>query len=318
MPRQNNISEPEITTACLTTDIENLIRSIRGKQVMLDRDLSMLYGVETKALNQAVKRNISRFPEDFMFQLTKEENDILRSQLVTIETENTIRSQIATIDKRGRHVKYLPYAFTENGIAMLSSVLRSQQAIETNILIMRAFSAMRHFIGANAQIFQRMEIMEQNQLAITAHIANTDNKLEEVLRRLNDGSVRPLQGIFFDGQIFDAYTFVADLLRSAKTRIVLFDNYIDESVLNLLDKRSAGVTAIVYTKLIDAHLLTDIARHDAQYPHIDIVEFQKSHDRFLCIDNTVYHIGASLKDLGKRWFAFSRMEITTDKLLSKL
>lgn len=318
MPRQNNISEPEITTARLTTDIENLIRSIRGKQVMLDRDLSMLYGVETKALNQAVKRNISRFPEDFMFQLTKEENDILRSQLVTIETENTIRSQIATIDKRGRHVKYLPYAFTENGIAMLSSVLRSQQAIETNILIMRAFSAMRHFIGANAQIFQRMEIMEQNQLAITAHIANTDNKLEEVLRRLNDGSVRPLQGIFFDGQIFDAYTFVADLLRSAKTRIVLFDNYIDESVLNLLDKRSAGVTAIVYTKLIDAHLKTDIARHDAQYPHIDIVEFQKSHDRFLCIDNIVYHIGASLKDLGKRWFAFSRMEITTDKLLSKL
>lgn len=130
MPRQNNISEPEIITARLTTDIENLIRSIRGKQVMLDRDLSMLYGVETKALNQAVKRNISRFPEDFMFQFTKEENDILRSQLVTIETENTIRSQIATIDKRGRHVKYLPYAFTENGIAMLSSVHRSQQAIE--------------------------------------------------------------------------------------------------------------------------------------------------------------------------------------------
>jgi len=130
MPRQNNISEQEITTARLTTDIENLIRSIRGKKVMLDRDLSMLYGIETKALNQAVKRIISRFPEDFMFQLTKEENYILRSQLVTIETENTIRSQIATIDKRGRHVKYLPYAFTENGIAMLSSVLRSQQAIE--------------------------------------------------------------------------------------------------------------------------------------------------------------------------------------------
>ena len=181
-----------------------------------------------------------------------------------------------------------------------------------------ANKVLKDYLLKGYAVNQRLVAIEDRMnLRLQEHadqIHELQNKVDFFVRT----SLPPTEGIFFDGQIFDAYTFVADLLRSAKTRIVLFDNYIDESVLNLLDKRSAGVTAIVYTKLIDAHLLTDIARHDAQYPHIDIVEFQKSHDRFLCIDDTVYHIGASLKDLGKRWFAFSRMEITTDKLLSKL
>ena len=194
-----------ITTKEQSTDnqflqIEPLIRTIRGQQVLLDSDLAILYGVETKRLNEQVKRNIERFPDDFMFQLTKVElinlksqiatssatNDSLRSQIVTLNTENhSLRSQNASIDNRGRHTKYLPYAFTENGIAMLSSVLRSPIAIQVNIRIMRAFTAMRQFIASNAQIFQRLDVMEQNQLALTAHQVETDHKLEEVFRCLD-------------------------------------------------------------------------------------------------------------------------------------
>ena len=327
-----------ITTKEQSTDnqflqIEPLIRTIRGQQVLLDSDLAILYGVETKRLNEQVKRNIERFPDDFMFQLTKVElinlksqiatssatNDSLRSQIVTLNTENySIRSQNATIDNRGRHTKYLPYAFTENGIAMLSSVLRSPIAIQVNIRIMRAFTAMRQFIASNAQIFQRLDVMEQNQLALTAHQTETDHKLEEVFRRLDSGNVQPHQGIFYDGQIFDAYTFINDRIREATTRIILIDNYIDDSVLTILSKRADKVTATIYTKKPSAQLQLDIQKHNAQYPPISIVEFDRSHDRFLCIDETVYHLGASIKDLGKKWFAFNRMEMSTSELLQKL
>ena len=246
-----------ITTKEQSTDnqflqIEPLIRTIRGQQVLLDSDLAILYGVETKRLNQQVKRNIERFPEDFMFQLTQEEvtcsrsqiatlneRTNLRSQIVTLNTENhSLRSQNATLNKRGQNVKYLPYAFTENGIAMLSSVLRSPIAIQVNIRIMRAFTAMRQFIASNAQIFQRLDVMEQNQLALAAHQTETDHKLEEVFRRLDSGNVHPHQGIFYDGQIFDAYTFINDRIREATTRIILIDNYIDDSVLTILSKRA--------------------------------------------------------------------------------
>ena len=327
-----------ITTKEQSTDnqflqIEPLIRTIRGQQVLLDSDLAILYGVETRQLNQQVKRNIERFPEDFMFQLTKVElinlksqiatlsatDYPLRSQIVTLNTENhSLRSQNATIDNRGRHTKYLPYAFTENGIAMLSSVLRSPIAIQVNIRIMRAFTAMRQFIASNAQIFQRLDVMEQNQLALTAHQIETDHKLEEVFRRLDSGNVQPHQGIFYDGQIFDAYTFINDRIREATTRIILIDNYIDDSVLTILSKRADKVTATIYTKKPTAQLQLDIQKHNAQYPPIDIVTFNRSHDRFLCIDETVYHLGASIKDLGKKWFAFNRMEMSTSELLQKL
>ena len=327
-----------ITTKEQSTDnqflqIEPLIRTIRGQQVLLDSDLAILYGVETRQLNQQVKRNIERFPEDFMFQLTKVElinlksqivtssatDSPLRSQIVTLNTENhSLRSQNATIDNRGRHTKYLPYAFTENGIAMLSSVLRSPIAIQVNIRIMRAFTAMRQFIASNAQIFQRLDVMEQNQLAIVAHQTETDHKLEEVFRRLDSGNMQPHQGIFYDGQIFDAYTFINDRIREATTRIILIDNYIDDSVLTMLAKRADKVTATIYTKKPSAQLLLDIQKHNAQYPPISIIEFDRSHDRFLCIDETVYHLGASIKDLGKKWFAFCRMEMTSSELLQKM
>jgi hypothetical protein len=219
---------------------------------------------------------------------------------------------------RGRHVKYMPYAFTESGIAMLSGVLRSPQAVSMNIQIMRAFVAMRRFLASNAQVFQRLEVIEHTQLSLVAHQEVTDKKLEEVFRRLDDNSEKPEKGIFYDGQIFDAYTFVAERIREAKKRIVLIDNYVDDSVLTMLDKRNKGVNAVVYTKNISRQLSLDFEKHNAQYSPIEVKQFDRAHDRFLCIDDTVYLIGASLKDLGKKWFGFVKLEQTTDELLSKM
>ena len=326
-------------------NIENLIQVIRGKQVILDRDLARLYGVETRVLNQAVQRNLERFPADFMFQLSKEEfenwksqfaisnkDEFSRSQIVTLNDDSKdLRSQFATSNVNSINLtsqivisngrggqRYLPYAFTENGIAMLSSVLRSPIAIATNIQIMRAFTAMRRFIAANAQVFQRLEVIEHTQLSLAAHQEEADKKFEEIFRRLDDGSVTQKQGIFYDGQIFDAYVFITERVREAKKRIVLIDNYIDESVFTILDKRPKGVKAKVYTKNLTPQLTLDLEKHNAQYAPIEVEPFDRSHDRFLCIDDTVYHIGASLKDLGKKWFAFAKMELTTDELLTKI
>jgi len=305
-----------------TTDIENMIFNIRGVQVMIDSDIAALYGIETRALNQAVKRNTDRFPTDFMFQLTKSEFENLKSQFVTSSSSHLI-SQFVTSSAKGADsdwggVRKLPYAFTENGIAMLSGVLRSRTAIEVNIRIMRAFTAMRHFLVNNADMFQRLAVVEQNQLAIAAHQIETDSKLDEVFKRLDSGNAAPTQGVFFDGQIFDAYTFVCDLVRAAKRRIVLFDNYVDDIVLTVLDKRQSDVMVRILTKTISQQLQLDINRHNAQYPPLAAETFANAHNRFLCIDDAVYHLGASLKDLGKKWFAFSKMKIATDDLLNKL
>ena len=276
--------------------IESLIYIIRDQQVMFDSDLAKLYGVETKVLNQAVKRNIQRFPEDFMFQLTKEE--CLRSQFVTSN------------GSRGG-TRYMPYVFTENGVAMLSSVLRSDKAVEVNINIMRAFSAMRNFLMNNAAIFQRMDQLEMKQL-------KTDEKVDAILDKLGDNE-KPKEGIFFNGQIFDAYALVADLIRQAKTRIVVIDNYIDDSVLVQLSKRNPGVTVDIYDGQISKQLRQDVEKHNEQYPGVTLHKYTNAHDRFLIIDEDVYHIGASLKDLGKKLFAFSKMEVMTgSELLSSL
>ena len=285
--------------------IESLIKVIRGQQVMLDRDLATLYGVEVKRLNEQVKRNIKRFPKDFMFQLTKEE---------------CLRSQIATLNEgRGQHLKYMPYVFTENGVAMLSSVLRSDTAIEVNIRIMRAFTSMRHFLQNNAEVFQRLSTLEYHQLEMQQHFQESDKRIEEVFRRLDEGNAKPKQGVFYNGQIYDAYNFVSDLIKSAKKRIILIDNYVDETVLTLLDKREDSVSAFIYTQQINRQFQLDIDRHNAQYPPINVETFRLSHDRFLCIDDDVYHIGASIKDLGKKWFGFSRMEILTpDELVERI
>ena len=285
--------------------IESLIKVIRGQQVMLDRDLATLYDVEVKRLNEQVKRNIKRFPKDFMFQLTKEE---------------CLRSQFATLNEgRGQHLKYMPYVFTENGVAMLSSVLRSDTAIEVNIRIMRAFTSMRHFLQNNAEVFQRLSTLEYHQLEMQQHFQESDKRIEEVFRRLDEGNAKPKQGVFYNGQIYDAYNFVSDLIKSAKKRIILIDNYVDETVLTLLDKREDSVSAFIYTQQINRQFQLDIDRHNAQYPPINVETFRLSHDRFLCIDDDVYHIGASIKDLGKKWFGFSRMEILTpDELVERI
>ena len=293
--------------------VESLIRVIRGKQVMLDRDLAELYGVETRRLNEQVKRNIERFPEDFMFQLTKEEFENWKSQFAT--------SNSIVMGARKR-----PYAFTEQGVAMLSGVLKSSTAVEANIRIMRAFVSMRHFMVNNAVIFQRLETIEFNQLEsnkvqakILAHQEVQDHRIDEIFRRLDEGMYKPKQGIFFDNQIYDAYSFVSELVKSAKQRIILIDNYVDETVLTLLDKREDTVSAIIYTQQISRQLRLDVDRHNSQYPPIEISVFRRSHDRFLCIDDTVYHVGASIKDLGKKWFAFSKMEdFKPEELVAKI
>ena len=290
----------ELVTNCdrLAIPIENLIYFIRNQHIMIDRDLALLYGVETRVLNQAVKRNIKRFPEDFLFQLTKEE--CLRSQIVTLN------------EGQGKHLKYLPYAFTENGVAMLSGILKSEIAIDVNIRIMRAFTSMRNFLMNNASIFQRMERIELKQL-------RTDEKVDAILDKLNSKNENIQQGVFFDGQIFDAYVLISNLIKKATKRIVIIDNYIDDTVLVQLSKRSPGVNVDIYDGKITHQLRQDVKKHNAQYPGVTLHDYTKAHDRFLIIDEDVYHIGHSLKDLGKKLFAFSRMEVLTGtELLSKL
>lgn len=287
----------------LAGNIEPLIKVIRGQQVMLDKDLAMLYGVETRVLNQTVKRNIERFPDDFRFELSREE---------------CLRSQIVISNGRGGN-RYSTFAFTEQGVAMLSSVLRSKTAIEVNIQIMRAFVSMRHFMVNNAEVFQRLSTMEYHQLEMQQHQQETDKRIDEVFRRLDEGNAKPKQGVFYNGQVYDAYTFVSDLIKSAKRRIILIDNYVDETVLTLLDKRENDVSAVIYTQQISRQFQLDIDRHNAQYAPIDVETFRLSHDRFLCIDDDVYHIRASIKDLGKKWFGFSKMEILTpDELVERI
>lgn len=276
--------------------IPEKIFTLRDKQVMLDEDIAQLFGVETKRLNEQVKRNKERFPQEFCFQLN--ENDL----------EN-LRSQIATSSWGGR--RYQPYAFTEQGVAMLSAVLRSETAVKVSIQIINAFVAMRRFLSANAQVFQRLDSLEIKQI-------QTDQKIERVLTAIEDKSVLPRQGIFFDGQVFDAYTFACDLIRSARQRIILIDNYVDESVLVLLSKRNPQVSAQILTASISKQLALDLKKHKQQYPAVDVQRFQLAHDRFLIIDNDIYHIGASLKDLGKKWFAFSKMAMDAIELLAKV
>lgn len=278
--------------------VESRIFTIRGVQVIIDKDLAELYGVSTKRLNEQVRRNINRFPSSFRFQLTADET---AEVVANCDRLNTLRFSPTK-----------PFAFSEQGVAMLSSVLHSDEAVEISIKIMNAFVAMRHFLLSNAQVFQRLDRMELKQL-------ETDHKIEQIFDKLEEQSVIPKQNIFFDGQIFDAYRFVAGLIKSAKKEIVLIDNYVDETVLTMLDKRGPSVKATIYTKQVSAQFQLDINRHNAQYPPIEVQAFNKAHDRFLIIDEKVYHIGASLKDLGKKWFAFSLMQdITPQDLISRI
>ncbi|MFA6598813.1 MAG: ORF6N domain-containing protein [Ignavibacteriaceae bacterium] len=310
--------------------IQKKIYTIRGEQVMLDSDLASFYGVETKALNQAVKRNIERFLEEFMFALDENEWEALRFQFGTLKEENnslryqngastdeSLRSQIVTLKKRrGKHRKYLPFAFTEQGVAMLSGVLKSETAVKMSIQIISAFVAMRKFIINNAQLFQRIDTVERKQLK---YEMETDEKFEKVFNELQRNELDPKQGIFFDGQIFDAYKFVSGLIRKAERSIVLIDNYIDETTLDLFSKKRKDVVLTVLTKKITKAILLDVEKFNAQYPSVVIKEFTDAHDRFIIIDDKeVYHFGASLKDLGKKWFAFSKFDKAAFSLLENL
>lgn len=266
-------------------EIESRIFLVKGIHVMIDRDLAEMYEVETKVLNQAVKRNINRFPDTFRFQLSENEID----KLVTI------CDRLRSI----KHSSVLPFAFTEQGVAMLASVLRSERAVQISIQIINTFVEMRKLISSHLGLFQRMDRLEIKQI-------EQDYKFEMVLNALESGREIKEQGVFFEGQIFDAYTFVSDIIRSANKSIQLIDNYVDDSVLLLLAKRKNGVQATIYSKSISKILELDSVKHNAQYDPIDFKKFELAHDRFLIIDeNVIYHIGASLKDLGKKWFAFS-------------
>lgn len=278
--------------------IESKIYTIRSIQVMLDKDLAIFYDVKPIRLREQVKRNLNRFPSDFMFQLTDQEVDYMVSQ-------NAIPSR-----------QYLggsmPYVFTEQGVAAISSVLTSERAIEVSIQIVRAFVAMRRFILSNAQVFQRLGTLEIKQI-------ETDKKLNYVLDAIESKEIQPKQGIFFDGQVFDAYVFVSDLIKTAKSSIVLIDNYMDESVLILFTKKKKNVSFTILTKNISKQFQLDVDKFNEQYPPATLRKFTDAHDRFLIIDaTTLYHFGASLKDLGKKWFAFSKMEIGTLELLEKI
>jgi hypothetical protein len=281
-------------------NLQSMIFTVRGAQVMIDRDLASIYQVENKRLNEQVKRNITRFPKEFRFQLT----DVEKEELVA----NCDRFEPL------KHASSNPYAFTEQGVAMLSAVLRSETAIQTSIHIINAFVAMRRLLAASGGLLQRMDTLEKRQIT---HEIKTDDRFEQVFDALESKNLNQTQGIFFDGQIFDAYVFVNDLLRQAKKSIVLIDNYVDDSVLQQLAKRKKGVSATILTRTIGKELAQDLKKHNAQYPPITIHQFADSHDRFLILDGeNVYHLGASLKDLGRKWFAFSKMDKAGLKVMS--
>ena len=271
--------------------IQNKIVMLRNQQVMIDRDIAELYGVETKRLNEQVKRNIERFPEDFMFQLDKLEKDEL---VANCDRFNTLK-----------HSTVMPYAFTEQGVAMLSSVLKSQIAVDANIKIMRAFVAMRHFLQSNADIFSEMSHIKKQLRDTNVHQIEADKRIDELFTRMDRYAIDNTQGIFFQGQIFDAYAKFESFIAQAQKSITLIDNYVDFSVLERFAKKKQGVKVTIYTQPQTRLSQQDVQQFNAQYPTLELNFTTSMHDRFLIIDNsTLYHIGASLKDLGKRCFAF--------------
>ena len=279
-------------------NIEKRIFTIRGKQVMIDRDLAELYAVQTKRINEQMKRNINRFPIRFCFQLSV----------------NELNELVAKCDRfyKLKHSTSLPYAFTEQGVAMLSAVLKSEIAVNVSIQIIDAFVEMRKLLNQNNLIDFRIDKIERKQL-------ETDEKFDKLFKALENKELKPDTGIFFDGQIFDAYSFVSEIIRKANKSIILIDNYVDDSVLTLLSKRKDGVKIILYTKTISNQLKLDSAKFNSQFNNLEVKLLTEAHDRFLIIDEQeLYHIGASLKDLGKKWFAFSKMHSECWKVLSKL
>ena len=311
MEKENNIEQTDEKLNLVTYEVENiksLIYTIRGKQVMLDRDVAMLYHYETKKINQTVKRNIERFPEKFCFQLNENEVKNLRLQNGTLSLEKStevLRSQIVTLNKngRGQHRKYLPYVFTEQGIAMLSGLLKNEIAVKVSINIMDAFVEMRKFIASNGQIFERLTNVEYK-------LSEHDKKFDTVFNELQkDKETEFKQKIFFNGQIWDSYSLIIDIIKNARNKILIIDNYIDESILKMLSKKSKDVEVVILTSQNNNLTKLDINKFNNQYPILKVSITNNFHDRFIVIDNKeLYHIGASLKDLGKKCFAISKIE----------
>lgn len=312
MSNETNIQSTDTSALKVYTQdtIQSRILTIRGRQVMMDADLAEFYQVKTIALNQAVKRNEARFPERYRFQLNEEE----KKQLIT----NCDRFRTL------KHSPYLPYAFTEQGITQLSAVLRSSVAVEMSIRINDAFHAMRKFIMNNAGIFQRLEHIEQHQLLADQRLEATNTRIDQILDRMDDGSLRQKLGIFFDGQMFDAFVLIETLFKRATRRIILIDDYVNADILQRMRVRaSLSITIDCYVQ--SRHQTRDMqlafSSYNAQYPseHVQLHTFERSHDRFLIIDDEVYHFGASIKDLGKRWFGVNLItEHTADELIARL
>lgn len=275
-----------------SANIQNLIYVVRGKQVMLDSDLAQLYQIETRTLNQSVKRNIKRFPERYRFQVTHEEYEDLKSQIVISSPDDG--------NHGGR--RKLPFVFTEQGIAMLSSVIRSDVAIQINIRIMDTFVDIRKYMANNALLYEKVNSIELKQLEFQK---NTDAKFEKVFQYIEDHA-EDEQKVFFDGQIYDAFSLIISLIQKAQREIILIDGYVDIVTLNLLAKKNTGVDVKIYTYASAKLTSTDIVNFNSQYPTLSVKRTQVFHDRFLVIDgHTVYHIGASIKDAGKKCFGIS-------------
>ena len=272
-------------------DIKKKIYTIREKQVILDSDIAKLYEVETRRINEAVKRNLKRFPTEFCFQLNEEEYDFLRSQIATLK-----------IQGRGQHRKYLPYAFTEQGVAMLSTVLHSDKAIKVSINIMKAFTEMRNFILNNKMLFEKISNIELKQIE---YQKSTDDKFEKVFEYISEHKEKE-QKIFFDGQVYDAFSMIIDLIKKAENEIILIDNYVDIDTLNILSKKNDKVKVELYTKSNTKLNANDINKFNLQYPKLEVKYTEVFHDRFLILDKKyIYHIGASIKDVGKKCFGIT-------------
>lgn len=306
MEKENNkmvsINEELNVVKYETENIKNLIYTIRGKQVMLDSDVAMLYHCETRIINQAVKRNIERFPERYCFKLTRSEFENLRSQFVILNK---------SLNNKNVMRKYVPYVFTEQGIAMLSGLLKNEIAVKVSINIIDAFVEMRKFIALNGQVFQEMNV-------IKGKLIEHDKKFDEVFNELQKNTKEEFkQKIFFDGQIYDAYSLIIDIIKSAKRKILIIDNYIDDSILKMLAKKNKNVEVVILTSQNCDISKLDLNKFNKQYPILKIAKTTNFHDRFIIIDNKeLYHCGASLKDLGKKCFAISKIE--DDEYIDKI
>lgn len=323
MPNQTEIDIRKATSINVAysfseDEVRRRIYTIRGTQVMLDRDLAYYFKVDTKVLNQAVKRNIKRFPDRFMFQMTELEWQDWKSQFVTTNYMSTEEMNAIKIG-----VRRPPYAFSEEGVAQLSAVLHSEIAIEASIRIIDAFVSMRRFLIQNAGLFQRLEQLEHHQFVTDNRVEETNNKIETVISRLDDGSLKHKLGMFFDGQMFDSFSLIEELVKRAQNRVILIDDYVDANVLEhfRLRGRDANVDIYVNQRHQTVAMKQMFDLYHKQYPaeHVELHTFNKSHDRWLIIDDEVYHFGASIKDLGLKWFSVNKVtEFNADEIIARL